>query len=141
MTGRIFLLATGACRLDLTVMSRTVASVGRPNVGKSRLFNRLARKRISIVHDMPGVTRDVVNAEVRDGSYTILDTGGIGLTGSDTPARITKASENQVRFAIEAADVILFTIDARAGVTALDERVALMLRQSQKAGVLGAHKA
>jgi GTP-binding protein len=122
-------------------MSRTVAIVGRPNVGKSRLFNRLAQKRISIVHDMPGVTRDVVNAEVRDGSYTILDTGGIGLTGSDTPARITKASENQVRFAIEAADVILFTIDARAGVTALDERIAQLLRKSKKAVLLVANKA
>ena len=103
---------------------RTVAIVGRPNVGKSRLFNRLARKRISIVHDMPGVTRDVVNAEVKDGGYTLLDTGGIGLTGSDTPARITKASELQVSFAIEAAGVIVFVIDAREGVTALDERIA-----------------
>ncbi|MSU46923.1 MAG: ribosome biogenesis GTPase Der [Lacunisphaera sp.] len=122
-------------------MSRTVAIVGRPNVGKSRLFNRLAQKRISIVHDMPGVTRDVVNAEVRDGSYTLLDTGGIGLTGSDTPARITKASENQVRFAIEAANVILFIIDARAGVTALDERIAQLLRKSKKPVLLVANKA
>ncbi len=122
-------------------MSRTVAIVGRPNVGKSRLFNRLAQKRISIVHDMPGVTRDVINAEVRDGGYTLLDTGGIGLTGSDTPARITKASENQVRFAIEAADVILFIIDARAGVTALDERIAQLLRKSRKAVLLVANKA
>ena len=122
-------------------MSRTVAIVGRPNVGKSRLFNRLAQKRISIVHDMPGVTRDVINAEVKDGGYTLLDTGGIGLTGSDTPARITKASENQVRFAIEAADVILFIIDARAGVTALDERIAQLLRKSRKAVLLIANKA
>ena len=105
-------------------MSRTVAIVGRPNVGKSRLFNRLAKKRISIVHDMPGVTRDVVTTEVKEGGYTLLDTGGLGLTGTDTPARITKASEEQVAFAIEAAAVILFTIDAREGVTALDERIA-----------------
>ena len=122
-------------------MARTVAIVGRPNVGKSRLVNRLAQKRISIVHDMPGVTRDVVNAEVRDGGYTLLDTGGIGLTGSDTPARITKASENQVRFAIEAANVILFIIDARAGVTALDERIAQLLRKSKKPVLLVANKA
>lgn len=122
-------------------MSRTVAIVGRPNVGKSRLFNRLAQKRISIVHDMPGVTRDVVNAEVRDGGYTLLDTGGLGLTGSDTPAKITKASENQVRFAIEAADVILFIIDARAGVTGLDERIAQLLRKSRKTVLLVANKA
>ncbi|MBL9216201.1 MAG: ribosome biogenesis GTPase Der [Opitutaceae bacterium] len=122
-------------------MSRTVAIVGRPNVGKSRLFNRLAQKRISIVHDMPGVTRDVVSAEVREGAYTLLDTGGLGLTGSDTPAHITKASEEQVRFAIEAAAVILFTVDAREGVTALDERIAQRLRQSRKPVLLVANKA
>ena len=122
-------------------MSRTVAIVGRPNVGKSRLFNRLAQKRISIVHDMPGVTRDVVTAEVKDGGYTLLDTGGIGLTGSDTPAHITKASESQVRFAIEAAAVILFVIDAREGVTALDERIAQLLRRSKKPVLLVANKA
>ncbi|MFZ5494794.1 MAG: ribosome biogenesis GTPase Der [Verrucomicrobiota bacterium] len=120
---------------------RTVAIVGRPNVGKSRLFNRLARKRISIVHDMPGVTRDVVAAEVEEGAYTLLDTGGLGLTGSDTPARITKASEDQVAFAIEAAAVILFIIDAREGVTALDERIAGMLRKSKKHILLVANKA
>ncbi|MGC4073091.1 MAG: aminotransferase class I/II-fold pyridoxal phosphate-dependent enzyme [Nibricoccus sp.] len=62
-------------------MSRTVAIVGRPNVGKSRLFNRLARKRISIVHDQPGVTRDVISAEIKDGMYTLLDTGGLGYQG------------------------------------------------------------
>ncbi|RXK56072.1 ribosome biogenesis GTPase Der [Oleiharenicola lentus] len=120
---------------------RTVAIVGRPNVGKSRLFNRLARKRISIVHDMPGVTRDVITAEVEDGGYTLLDTGGLGLTGSDTPARITKASEAQVGFAIEAASVILFVIDAREGVTGLDERIAQLLRKSRKHVLLVANKA
>jgi GTP-binding protein len=125
----------------MTPVPRTVAIVGRPNVGKSRLFNRLARKRISIVHDMPGVTRDVVNAEVKDGAYTLLDTGGLGLTGSDTPARITKASEEQVGFAIEAATVILFIVDAREGVTALDERIAQLLRRSKKTVLLVANKA
>ena len=125
----------------MTTVPRTVAIVGRPNVGKSRLFNRLVRKRVSIVHDMPGVTRDVVNAEVKDGSFTLLDTGGLGLTGSDTPARITKASEEQVGFAIEAASVILFIIDAREGVTALDERIAQLLRRSKKMVLLVANKA
>ncbi len=120
---------------------RTVAIVGRPNVGKSRLFNRLAGKRISIVHDMPGVTRDVVTAEVANGAYTLLDTGGIGLTGSDTPAAITKASEEQVQFAIEAATAILFTIDARAGVTPLDERIAKLLRKCKSKVILVANKA
>ncbi|MBI2496586.1 MAG: ribosome biogenesis GTPase Der [Opitutae bacterium] len=122
-------------------MSRIVAIVGRPNVGKSRFFNRLARKRISIVHDMPGVTRDVVTAEIKEGSYTLLDTGGLGLTGGDTPARITKASEEQVHFAISAADVILFVIDAREGVTVLDDRIAQILRRSRKDVLLVANKA
>ncbi len=122
-------------------MSRTVVIVGRPNVGKSRLFNRLARKRISIVHDMPGVTRDVVTAEIEDGSYTLLDTGGLGLTGSDTPALITKASEQQVHFAIATADVILFVVDAREGLTGLDERIAQSLRKSKKPVMLIANKA
>lgn len=125
----------------MTPASRIVAIVGRPNVGKSRFFNRLARKRISIVHDMPGVTRDVVSAEVDDGQYTLLDTGGLGLTGSDTPARITKASEEQVHFAITAANVILFVVDAREGVTALDERIAQLLRRSRKDVILVANKA
>ncbi|WP_438483067.1 ribosome biogenesis GTPase Der [Oleiharenicola lentus] len=120
---------------------RIVAIVGRPNVGKSRLFNRLAKKRISIVHDMPGVTRDVLSTEIKDGEYTLLDTGGLGLTGSDTPARITKASEEQVQFAIEAATVILFTVDAREGVIPLDERIAQMLRKSKKHVLLVANKA
>ena len=72
-------------------MSRIVAIVGRPNVGKSRLFNLLARKRISIVHDQPGITRDVISAEISDGAYTLLDTGGLGYKGDDTPAALTKA--------------------------------------------------
>ena len=80
------------------MMSRIVAIVGRPNVGKSRLFNRLARKRISIVHDQPGITRDVISAEIAEGGYTLLDTGGLGYKGDDTPAALTKASEQQVRF-------------------------------------------
>jgi GTPase len=122
-------------------VSRIVAVVGRPNVGKSRLFNRLAGKRISVVHDQPGVTRDVVSAEVKDGAFTLLDTGGLGLTGSDTPALITKASEQQVHFAIATAKAILFVIDAREGVTALDDRIAGMLRRSKKTVMLVANKA
>jgi GTP-binding protein len=113
-------------------VNRTVAIVGRPNVGKSRLFNRLARKRISIVHDQPGVTRDVISAEINDGGYTLLDTGGIGYKGKDTPAALTKASEEQVDFAIATAGLILFVIDGLEGLTALDERIAAMLRRSKK---------
>jgi len=113
-------------------MNRSVAIVGRPNVGKSRLFNRLARKRISIVHDQPGVTRDVISTEIAEGRYTLLDTGGLGLKGGDTPAMLIKASEAQVEFAIAAAGLILFVIDGLEGVTALDAKIAEMLRKSRK---------
>jgi len=122
-------------------MSRIVAIVGRPNVGKSRLFNRLARRRISIVHDQPGVTRDIVSAEVKEGTYTLLDTGGLGLQDATTPARLIQAAEEQVHFAVNSADVILFTVDGREGVTGLDERVAGLLRKSKKAVILVANKA
>ncbi|HYC70413.1 MAG TPA: ribosome biogenesis GTPase Der [Opitutaceae bacterium] len=122
-------------------MSRTVAIVGRPNVGKSRLFNRLARKRISIVHDQPGVTRDVVSAEVKEGEYLLLDTGGLGLQDATTPAKLIKASEDQVQFAVNSSDLILFTVDAREGVTSLDERVATLLRKRRKPVILVANKA
>jgi GTP-binding protein len=113
-------------------MNRTVAIVGRPNVGKSRLFNRLARRRISIVHDQPGVTRDVSSAEIREGDYTLLDTGGIGYKGVDTPAALTKASEQQVDFAMATASLILFVIDGLSGLSSLDEKIAAMLRKSKK---------
>ena len=113
-------------------MSRIVAIVGRPNVGKSRLFNRLARKRISIVHDQPGITRDVISAEIAEGGYTLLDTGGLGYKGDDTPAALTKASEQQVDFAISAASLILFIVDGLSGLSGLDEKIATMLRKSRK---------
>jgi GTP-binding protein len=113
-------------------MIRTVAIVGRPNVGKSRLFNRLARKRISIVHDQPGVTRDVISAEIKEGSYTLFDTGGIGLKGGESTRQLIAASEQQVDFAIAASSLILFLLDGREGMTALDDRIARMLRSSGK---------
>lgn len=122
-------------------MSRIVAIVGRPNVGKSRLFNRLARKRISIVHDQPGVTRDVISAEIADGKYTLLDTGGIGYKGVDTPAALTKASEQQVDFAMATASLILFVVDGLSGLTSLDEKIAQMLRKSKKKVRLVVNKA
>ena len=122
-------------------MSRIVAIVGRPNVGKSRLFNRLTRSRISIVHDQPGVTRDVISAEVADGAYTLLDTGGLGLKGGDSPVELTKASEKQVDFAIEAADLILFVVDGLEGFTALDTQIANRLRRAKKNVLLVVNKA
>jgi GTP-binding protein len=122
-------------------MSRIVAIVGRPNVGKSRLFNRLTRSRISIVHDQPGVTRDVVSAEVKDGGYTLLDTGGLGLKGGDSPAELTAASERQVDFAMESADLILFVIDGLSPVTSLDAKIASMLRRDKRNVILVLNKA
>jgi GTP-binding protein len=122
-------------------MPPSVAIVGRPNVGKSRLFNRLARRRIAIVHDQPGITRDVLSASVEDGDYTLLDTGGLGLKGGDTAAELTAASEVQVGFAIDVASLILFVLDGFEGVTPLDQRIADRLRRSRKNVLLVVNKA
>ena len=123
-------------------MNRSVVIVGRPNVGKSRLFNRLARKRISIVHDQPGVTRDVISADIEEGGYTLLDTGGLGFKDGDTSlAALTAASEQQVGFAIDTAQLILFVIDGLEGLTSLDMTIARMLRKSKKDVLLVVNKA
>lgn len=118
-----------------------MAIVGRPNVGKSRLFNRLAGRRISIVHDQPGVTRDVISAEVAKGGYTLLDTGGLGYAGEDTPAALTRASERQVEFAIATAGLIIFVVDGLSGIAALDERIAAKLRRAKREVRLVVNKA
>lgn len=120
--------------------SRTVAIVGRPNVGKSRLFNRLCRRRLSIVHDMPGVTRDLVSAEVDD-DFVLLDTGGLGMELEMTPKKISQAAEDQVEFAINASSVILLVVDVRQGIAALDEIVAEKLRRYGSDVILVANKA
>lgn len=122
-------------------MSFVVAIVGRPNVGKSRLFNRLAGKRISIVHDMPGVTRDIISRDLDDG-YTLLDTGGMGLLEgmSDTPARLVSAVEGQIEFSIDAADLIVFVVDGREGLLALDKQMAERLRRTEKRVLLVVNK-
>jgi len=119
----------------------TVAIVGRPNVGKSRLFNRLAGKRISIVHDMPGVTRDIVTRDLDDG-YTLMDTGGMGLRPgtSDTPEKLVRAVEGQIEFSIDTADLVLFVVDGREGVTALDLEMAERLRREEKQLLLVVNK-
>jgi GTP-binding protein len=122
-------------------MPSSVAIVGRPNVGKSRLFNRLARRRIAIVHDQPGITRDVLSAPVEDGGYILLDTGGLGLKGGDTHAELTAASEVQVGFAIDVASLILFVVDGFESITALDQRIADRLRRSRKNVILVVNKA
>ena len=120
-------------------VERTVALVGRPNVGKSRIFNRLVRRRVSIVHDQPGVTRDVVSADV-DGDYTLLDTGGLGWSDANSPKEIAAAVEAQVELALGAASLILFVVDGKAGCTARDEWVADRLRRSGQAVVLVVNK-
>ncbi len=111
-----------------------VALVGRPNVGKSRLFNRLCGGREAIVHDRPGVTRDRLARDHEDG-YTLIDTGGIGLSEEGTPAAIARAVEDQVFVAVEAADLILFVVDAREGRVPLDEEVAGQLRSRARCPV------
>lgn len=120
--------------------SRSVAIVGRPNVGKSRLFNRLIGKRLSIVHDQPGVTRDIIMEEVQD-NFILMDTGGLGMrpTAMSTE-EINHATEEQVDFALEAASLILFVVDTQDGLTPQDEMVAKKLRKYNKPTILVINK-
>ena len=119
--------------------SLSVAIVGRPNVGKSRLFNRLAGKRISIVHDRPGVTRDVVVADSSEG-YTLMDTGGIGMQPEMTSIEIQDATEYQADFAIRAADLLLFVVDGKEGMLPLDQTLAKKFRKMGKNPLLVVNK-
>lgn len=121
-------------------MRKTVAIVGRPNVGKSALFNRLAGKNISIVHDMPGVTRDRIVAECRRGPqiFEIMDTGGIGANTDDV---LTGQVQTEAAIALEVADLLLFVVDVTDGVTPIDETLAAMLRRTKKPVVLVCNKA
>ena len=124
-------------------MSGLIAIVGRPNVGKSALFNRIAGKRIAIVHDMPGVTRDRVTAEAEWNGrpYTLVDTGGIGLLRREKSTDvIVKAAVEQVEIAIEAANVIIFVVNSQEGVVPLDREVAQRLRVCGKPILVAANK-
>ena len=124
-------------------MSGLIAIVGRPNVGKSALFNRLVGRRIAIVHDQPGVTRDRISAEAewRGRSFTLVDTGGIGLLkGEKADDPIIAAAVQQVQIAIAAADVILLVVDAKEGIRPLDREVAQRLRVSGKPVLVVANK-
>jgi GTPase len=133
-------------------MKPLVAIVGRPNVGKSTFFNRMLGERIAIVEDMPGTTRDRIYGDTdwngRD--FTLIDTGGLEL-GSDIPVGqvgldgqpgdIMQRVQAQAELAIEEADVIVFMVDAQAGITAADDEVADLLRRTKKPVILAVNKA
>ena len=118
-----------------------VAVVGRPNVGKSTLFNAIVNKRISIVEDIPGVTRDRIyfDAEWLNREFTMIDTGGIEFI-TDNSHVIPKRMRLQAELAIEEADVILFVVDGKQGIVPADEEVANILRASGKPVVLVVNK-
>lgn len=120
-------------------MKPTVAIVGRPNVGKSTLFNKITGKRISIVEDTPGVTRDRIyaDAEWTGHEFTLIDTGGIEPASNDA---ILSQMRNQANLAIDMADVILFLVDIKDGLTATDSEVAAMLQKCGRPVILVCNK-
>ena len=124
-------------------MAGLIAIVGRPNVGKSALFNRIAGRRIAIVHDQPGVTRDRVTAEVewQGTPYTLVDTGGIGLLRREkSDDVIVKAAIEQVELAIESSHAIILVVNVQEGITPLDEEVAKRLRRADKPVLVAVNK-
>lgn len=116
-----------------------VAIVGRPNVGKSTIFNYIGRNRLSIVEDLPGVTRDRIymDAEWLGHNFTMIDTGGIEFETND---KILTAMRNQAQLAIDEADVIMFIVDGKVGMTTADNEVAVILRHTRKPVLLVVNK-
>jgi GTP-binding protein len=116
-----------------------IAIVGRPNVGKSTIFNRIIGDRLAIVEDKPGITRDRIYGigEWLNREFSIIDTGGIEIDGED---EILRSVRMQAELAIEEADVIIFMVDAKAGVTTADQEVAQLLFRSRKPVVLAVNK-
>jgi len=124
-------------------MPGLIAIVGRPNVGKSALFNRVVGRRIAIVHDQPGVTRDRVTAEAEwaGRAFTLVDTGGIGLLRREKADDIiARAALEQVELAIEAAQVIILVVNVQEGIVALDREAAARLRHSGKPVLVAVNK-
>ncbi len=124
--------------MTLTSDRGVVAIVGRPNVGKSTLFNRLAGRRIAIEEPTPGITRDRIYAdcEWRGKRFTLIDTGGLEIARDNLHAEVAR----QIEFAIEEADVIVFVVDAKKGPAAFDDEIADMLRSTGKPVVVAANK-
>lgn len=125
-------------------MSRIVAIVGRPNVGKSAVFNRIVGRRIAIVHDEPGVTRDRIVAEAKfeEQRFELIDTGGLSLLDREgTGDTIEAGTRDQATVAIAEAQVIIFVVDITAGITPLDHEVARMLHESGRPVLVAANKA
>ncbi len=120
-------------------MRSLVAIVGRPNVGKSTLFNRFIRQRLAIVEDTPGITRDrlYADAEWLGREFTLIDTGGIEIEGTD---EILTQIRKQAEIAMAEADTIIFVVDARQGITPSDREIAEILRRAQKPVVLAVNK-
>jgi GTP-binding protein len=118
---------------------RTVAIVGRPNVGKSALFNRLIGRKVSIVHDQPGVTRDRIVAECQRGRrpFWVMDTGGIG---AEVDVDFSEQVRAEVDIALEASDLLLFVVDGQTGLTGVDAEIAKRLRRISKPLVLVVNK-
>ncbi|HEX8309975.1 MAG TPA: ribosome biogenesis GTPase Der [Chthoniobacteraceae bacterium] len=118
---------------------RTVAIIGRPNVGKSALFNRLIGRKVSIVHDMPGVTRDRIAARCKlaDEPFTVVDTGGIG---SDVDTSFTEQVRAEVDIALATSDLLLFVVDGQEGMHPIDIELARQLRKIEKPLILVVNK-
>src|ERR1700716_4722702 len=108
-----------------------VAIIGRPNVGKSAVFNRLVGRSIAIVHDQPGITRDRISALCSRGDrpFTVWDTGGVAGAGE---SELTKDVRRVVEEAIRDSDVLLFVVDAKQGLSPIDQELARILRRSRK---------
>lgn len=139
----MFCLSPAAGLAHAAAVPGLIAIVGRPNVGKSALFNRVVGRRIAIVHDQPGVTRDRITAEAewRGHPFTLVDTGGLGLLrGEKADDVVVRATTEQVDLALEAADAIILVVSVQEGVAPLDREVAERLRRANKPVLVAVNK-